>query len=145
MSQKARRGTNLLDITDASQATDELNLDRIETMFARLTRLMADTFSANVAQLTSTMKSSLEIRIESQATELFAAAQRIDVMERKLGALQTSNTFLAAEVKALSQENSSLRSARDSMDQYSTVDNMLIHGVPLPAPGCIYLPRNTVH
>ena len=120
---------------ESSQLIDDSNLDRIESMFTRLTKLMADSFNASVKELVVAIEHKLDVKIEAQGTEIFSLNQRITLLESKLESLTSVNATLTEKLNMLSCEQAVLHSSIDNLDQYSRVDSVLIHGVPTPQSG----------
>ena len=133
---RAAKLSSTQESADASMLSDDVvSIDRIEAMFMRLTKVMADSFNASINQLVQTMESNLNLKIESQARELFLLAQKVDSLEKKLDTVQASNSALSTELKTVIDENNSLRSTVENQEQYTRIDNVLVHGVPLPPSG----------
>ena len=124
-----------LDTSVTPHSLDDSSTDKTEAMFARLTKLMADTFSANMRQLIDVLEGKFTVQMGAQGTEMFAISARIDALERKLEASLTANAALSTQVRVLTGENAALRTAVENLEQYSRAENVIIQGVPLPPPG----------
>jgi len=110
-----------------------LSLDRFETLTTRITRTLTDTFNNCVDKLIAGLDQKLNLRIDVQSTELFELNKRVDKIEQENKQLKEENISLKDSIKTLMCQLDKSVVLNDDLDQYSRNDNLLIHGVPLPA------------
>ena len=134
---KHLRGASI-DVADISsqlsQSTDDSSMDRTEAMFTRLTRIIVDSFNASMGLLVSSIEGK-HVKFDAQSAELFNLAQKLDALETRVETSATTIKLQAEKIKSLVDENAALRSTIEGIDQYSRVDSVIVHGVPLPPQG----------
>jgi cell division protein FtsB len=128
-----RPATNSQDSLDMSQLLpDDNQMDRMELMFVRLSKIITDSFNTCVAKLMSSLEEKLSLRMDVQTSEIFTLNQRLDKLEKKLEELAVANTVLQSQIHDLNQRNQQLQSVVESLEQYTRSDSILLHGLPLP-------------
>lgn len=111
------------------------NLDKFELMLGRVTKSIVESFNMCIEKLVSSLDQKLSVKIDVQASEIFTVNKRVDALEKKLADLNSENSALRESIKALSTRVESTNTSNDDLEQYMRGDNLLLHGVPLPADG----------
>jgi hypothetical protein len=113
-------------------APDDVQLDKTEQMFIRLTKLVTDSFTTCMTKLIASIEDKLNLKMDVQSTELFTVNQRLDQLGRKVEDLTTANLSLKAQLQECTQHNLTLQTVVESLEQYTRSDSVLLHGLPLP-------------
>lgn len=119
---------------DISSDNDDV-LDKFELMLTRVTKTLSETFNSCVEKLIVSLDQKLSVKLDVQSNELFEANKRIDALEKKLNNAELDNAALRDSLKGLNARIDSANSVNDDLEQYMRGDNLLLHGVPLPADG----------
>jgi TolA-binding protein len=142
MTSRSQRGNNKtssdmidLSITSAGSAQlDDASLDRFEVILIKVTRSMSESFNSSIAQLMKLFDDKVQLKLDVQANELFQLNVKLDALSKSNEELRKENLTLRQEIKNQENQIQSISSANEELEQYSRVDNMLIHGVPAPQP-----------
>lgn len=134
-SKPGRGQASNLECLDSTQlSSGDETLDKSQAMFMRLAKFITDSFTTCMTKLTTIMEK-FEIKVQAQAAETFAIANKVDQLERKVEDLTRSNSTLSEKLHVLTQTNKQLSLAVDNLEQYSRAESLLVHGLPLPAQG----------
>jgi hypothetical protein len=132
-SNKADRSGSV-DLTDVnpSQAHDDYILDRFDLMLNKTSKMMIDSFNICLTQMARVIEDKLNVKIDAQANDIFTLSAKVDKLEKRNDELVMECGKLRADLKAQSQMVTHLSTTLDDLEQYTRVDNLLIHGLPLP-------------
>ena len=126
-------GGDISSVADDDGAT--LTIDRFESMLSRVTAAMADSFNRCIEKLIVSLDQKLSQRLDVQSGEIFQLSKRLDSMDKRNSDLLHENTLLKETVKQLTLQVEKSVDAADELEQHSRNDNLLLHGVALPADG----------
>jgi len=135
---KATRNTLTQPDNNDSQllsVSDDNSIDKMETMFTRLTKLITESFAACIVKLTTIIEEKCDTKINAQAAEIFNLANKSDRLERKIHDLTAINNSLNDKILSITREMNQLITAQDNLKQYTRADSVLLHGFPLPQSG----------
>jgi hypothetical protein len=114
---------------------DDPSMDRLEVILTKVVRSMVESFNSSILQLSKMFEDKLQNKLDFQTSELFTLNTEIDVLTRTVEALKTENTDLRLELSRQAVGVKESRNASEELEQYTKNQNLLIHGVPLPANG----------
>lgn len=119
----------------ADSAEDDTSIDRFETMLVRVTSSISDSFNSCVERLVCSLEQKLNVKLDAQASEIFNVHKEMESIKQSCKDLRAENQALRESVKTLSARLDRVGSSTDEMEQHMRGDNLLIHGVQLPADG----------
>lgn len=118
---------------DAAGGSKDDPFDRFESLLTKITLTMQESFNKCFDKLISSLEEKLTLKIDVQASEMFVASQKTSALETKVAELQKENNNLRDSVKLLTTRLDKMQASMDDTEQYSRIDNLLIHGIPLPS------------
>ena len=118
----------------SSQLDDRL-LDRFDHMISSMSKSLIEAFNSCVTQVAKTIEDKFAAKFDAQTTENNALHRELETLGRRCAKLQADNKELRAGIMTISTRLDHLSAAQGELEQYSRVDNILIHGIPLPQTG----------
>jgi hypothetical protein len=116
-------------------SASEIPYDRLEHMLTNLTSTLIEAFNSSQQLLVKTFCDSTQQKLDFQNNEIFNSAKRVDNLEKIIDSHKTQNETLKASVAALEKKLDYTSSQLDDLDQHGRLENLIIHGVPLPQSG----------
>lgn len=107
-----------------------LPIDKIEAMFTRLIMIINNSFSITMNKTVDAIEHKLTGRLDSQSAEIFSLHQRLDKADKQITELNNEISNLKTANRTL---DSKISNRSSEPDEYTYVDNLLIHGLPQTA------------
>jgi hypothetical protein len=107
-------------------------MDRMELMMSRLAKTITESFNMCLTKLMLSLEEKLNLKVDTQASELFDLHKRIDQLEKKSDDLLNANQAMKLQLQDCLQQNGQLQSSVDALEQYTRSDSLLLHGLSLP-------------
>jgi hypothetical protein len=101
----------------------------------KVTKSVTDSFNLCIEKVVTTIEEKMSLRLDVMARDIFLINQKMDVLEKQNRDLQLENESLKSSMRLINTRITTVGEAVEEQDQYSRNDNILLHGVPLPADG----------
>ena len=120
-----------------TSGSEYMLLDKFEVMMTRMLKAMTDSFNQCVSQISRAVEEKINVKLDVHVREQFVLHERINVLEKRCGELQSDNLVLRNELKKQQVCLDKVSTACEDLEQYSRLENVLIHGVPVPQDGTL--------
>lgn len=130
MAVTAKKGSKKMseDIADRDIEEKE-ERSQMEMMFSRLINEFTKSFNVCLDKVVTAIEEKLTLRLDVSDREVHDLNVRLDAMERTTAELRAENSELKAQMTSLQTKLDQSHARLDDLEQYSRVDNLLVHGL----------------